>query len=84
MSKQLTIRGVPDEFERRLTSLSEARGQSLNATLLAILATAVGVEARRRRLERYVAWSEAESAEFDAALAAQRTRVDRLAVLGPG
>ena len=73
MSKQLTIRGVPDELERRLTSLSEARGQSLNATLLAILATAVGVDARRRRLERYVAWSEAESAEFDASLAAQRT-----------
>lgn len=78
MGKQLTIRGVSDDIERRLARLSEARGQSVNATVLAILAAAVGVEARRQRLERYVDWSESDRAEFDASLAAQRTLDEKL------
>ena len=73
MGKQMTIRGVPDEVGQRLDRLSRARGQSLNSTVLGILAEAVGVDERRRRLERYATWTEEDRAEFDAALAAQRT-----------
>jgi len=65
MPSQLTIRGVPDEVARRLGRLSKERGQSLNATALQLLAEAVGVDERRRRLERYVTWSADEAAAFD-------------------
>jgi len=50
MARQLTIRGVSEEVGQRLESLSQARGQSVNATVLAILEAAVGIEERRRRL----------------------------------
>lgn len=73
MSKQLTVRGVPDEVGRRLESLSRSRGQSVNATVLEILGRAVGVEERRRRLARYATWEPEDLEEFEQALAAQRT-----------
>jgi plasmid stability protein len=72
MAKQLTIRGVPDEVARRLTRLSRAKGKSLNAAAVEILTDAVGVEARRRRLDRYATWSPNDLAEFTKALNAQR------------
>lgn len=78
MSKQLTIRGVPDEVGRRLEGLSQARGQSLNATVLEILESAVGVDERRRRLARYATWTQEDLEEFNEALAAQRTIDDPL------
>ncbi len=73
MAKQLTIRGVSDEVGQRLESLSRARGQSVNATVLEILEAAVGVDERRRRLARYATWTPEDLAEFSEALAAQRT-----------
>lgn len=73
MSRRLTIRGVPDGTARRLESLSRARGQSVNATVLELLEQAVGVEQRRRRLARYATWGPDDIEEFDRALAAQRT-----------
>ena len=73
MARQLTIRGVPDEVGRRLESISRAKGQSVNATVLEILATAVGVDERRRRLARYMTWNQEDLAEFNQALAAQRS-----------
>lgn len=73
MPKQLTVRGVSDEVARRLESLSRARGTSVNATVLEILHSAVGFDERRRRLERYATWSAEDLAEFEEALAAQRT-----------
>ena len=73
MARQLTIRGVPDDVGRRLKTLSRAKGQSVNATVLEILATAVGADERRRRLARYTTWNKEDSAEFDEALAAQRS-----------
>ena len=76
MTKQLTIRGVSDEVSRQLARLSHDRGQSLNATALQILEDALGVDARRQRLERYATWSKADLAEFEAALAGQRV-IDR-------
>ena len=68
----MTIRGVPEEVRRRLRSLSHARGQSVSATVLQILEAAVGVDERRRRLERYATWTEEDLAEFESALRAQR------------
>ena len=73
MVKQLTIRGVPDEVGRRLETLSRERGQSINATVVAILESAVGYEERRKRLERYATWTTADREQFESALAEQRT-----------
>jgi hypothetical protein len=78
MAKQLTIRGVSDELGRRLTRLSRERGESVNSTALAILEEAVGIDARRQRLERYATWSSNDLAEFDRALADQRVIDDEL------
>ena len=72
MAKQLTIRGVPDEVGQRLERLSEARGQSVNSTVLHILEAAVGVDERRKRLARYATWTPEDQAEFNEALTFQR------------
>ena len=78
MAKQLTIRGVSDDVARRLTRLSRDRGQSVNTTALQILEQAIGIDARRQRLERYATWSGRDLAEFTEALAAQRVIDDDL------
>ncbi|HEX5716701.1 MAG TPA: hypothetical protein VF179_11130 [Thermoanaerobaculia bacterium] len=75
MSRQLTVRGVSDEVGRRLESLSRSRGQSLNATVLEILESAVGAAERRQRLAHYATWTEEDLEEFNEALAAQRMGV---------
>ena len=72
MAKQLTIRGVPDEVGQRLESLSAARHQSINATVLEILTAAVDVNPRRKRLERYATWTREDLNEFQQSLADQR------------
>lgn len=72
MASQLTIRGVPDELARRLTRLSREKGQSVNATTLEILKSALGVDERKARLERYMTWSKSDYDEFDTELRAQR------------
>jgi hypothetical protein len=43
-----------------------------------ILATAVGVDERRRRLTRYVTWSQEDLAEFNQALSVERSTDDPL------
>jgi plasmid stability protein len=73
MSRQLTIRGVPDEVAISLERVSRARGRSVNATVNQILADAVGPEARLVRLRRYVTWTEEDMREFSEALAEQRS-----------
>lgn len=78
MAKQLTIRGVSEEVGQRLEDLSRARHQSLNATVLQILEAAVGVNERRRRLARYATWDAQDLAEFQQAMAEQRTTDDPL------
>jgi hypothetical protein len=55
-----------------LRAQAEARGESLNTTVLRLLTKAVGIDERRQRLERYATWTAADQAEFDEALAAQR------------
>jgi hypothetical protein len=75
MTRQLTIRGVSDQLAGRLRSIAQARGESLNATLLHVLEHAVGLEARQERLARYATWSREDLEEFEQTLRAQR-RVD--------
>jgi hypothetical protein len=70
--KQITIRNPSPELARRLKSLSEARGESLNSTILRLLEEAVGIHERRERLRRYATWSEGDRREFEEALDAQR------------
>jgi len=72
MASQLTIRGVSPDLNRRLTKLGKSRGQSVNTTALEILEAAVGIDARRERLNRYMTWSPADAVEFDLALRNQR------------
>ena len=69
---QITLRNVDAELSRRLRAISEERGESLNRTVLALLRDAVGLEARRTRLRRYVTWTPDDLAEFTVALRSQR------------
>ena len=78
MPRQLTIRGVSEELGRRLARLSRERGQSINATALAILEDAFGLDARRSRLARYATWTPDDVSSFDRALADQRVIDDDL------
>jgi hypothetical protein len=70
--KQITIRHPSPELARRLQAIAAARGQSLNATILWLLEQATGMSSRRQWLQRWATWSEADGAEFDQALRAQR------------
>ena len=56
-----------------MKEISEARQESLNATVLRLLEEAVGRDERRERLRQYVTWTPTDRAEFEAALEAQRT-----------
>ena len=78
MTKQLTIRGVPDEVASELDRLSRSRGRSVNATVVDILATAVDFNERRKHLMRYTTWTEDDLAEFTKVLSLQRVVDDRL------
>ena len=76
-ASQLTVRNVDPELSRQLRAISAERGESLNTTVLRLLRDAVGVDARRERLRRYVGWSRDELEEFSAALRVQRVVDDR-------
>jgi hypothetical protein len=76
--KTLTIRGVTPELGRRLEALGRARGQSVNAVVLELLAKALGVDEREERLRRYATWSEEDRREFEESLAQQRVVDERL------
>jgi plasmid stability protein len=78
MSRQMTIRGVPDEVAGRLLRLSRERGRSVNTTVLDILRQAVGSDDRRERLARYATWTSEDLAQVEDAVAAQRTIDDSL------
>ena len=78
MPKQLTIRGVSDELNRRLARLGRERGESVNVVARSILEDAVGLRARRERLRGYATWTRDEAAAFERALAGQRVIDDEL------
>ena len=69
---QITLRNVDPELSRRLRAVSAERGESLNSTVLRLLQDAVGLDARRDRLRRYVTWTADDLSEFTDALRAQR------------
>ena len=72
MPKQLTVRNVPDRVATKLERMSSNKDQSVNATVLEILSSAVGASGRRERLARYVTWSDEDAVSFQEALEAQR------------
>ena len=72
MARQLTVRGVSDEVDQRLKTLSRAKGESVNTVVLKILEAAVGFDRRQRRLQRYATWSKEDLAEFERTLQPQR------------
>ncbi len=75
MSRQLTVRGVPEEVGSKLEAMSRNRGQSMNSTIVEILSSAVGFTERRKRLERFATWTQQDLEEFQQSLADQR-RID--------
>ena len=76
-STQLTLRNVDPELSRRLRAIGAERGESLNTTVLRLLRDAVGLDARRERLRRYVGWTAEDFEEFTQALRAQRVVDER-------
>ena len=74
---QITVRNVDPELSRQLRAISAERGESLNTTVLRLPRDAVGLDARRERLRRYVGWTRDELEEFSAALRAQRVVDER-------
>lgn len=70
--KQITVRNPSPELTRRLKTLAESRGESLNKTILRLLSDAVGIDERRQRLLGYATWTEEDYEEFEAAQASQR------------
>lgn len=70
--KQITIRNPDPALTARLKAVAEARGESLNATILRLLEEAVGASERERWLESFATWTEEERVEFDEAVRAQR------------
>jgi hypothetical protein len=77
-STQLTLRSVDPRLRGALEREAARRKQSLNKTMLALLAEALGLAESAPREpyddldELAGTWSKAESDRFDAALAAQR------------
>ena len=69
---QITVRNVDPELSRQLRAISAEHGESLNATVLRLLRDAVGLDARRERLRRYVGWTVDDLGEFTSAFRAQR------------
>ena len=69
---QITLRNVDPELLQRLRAVSAERGESLNSTVLRLLQDAVGLDARRDLLRRYVTWTADDLSEFTDALRVQR------------
>jgi plasmid stability protein len=78
MSRQLTVRNVPDDVGERLDRLASERGASLNTVVVEILKEAVGMEGRRARLERFATWTDEDAASFEAAIASHRVIDDEI------
>lgn len=60
------------DLERRLRALSEARGESLDSTVVHLLERAVGPAEREKELERFATWTEEDFEEFMEILREQR------------
>ncbi len=73
MGHQLTVRNVSPELDRRLRDLSEAKGQSVNSTVLELLESGIAVEKRLDWYAEWAEWTEEDAAKFDEVVAWQRT-----------
>jgi len=67
---QITIRNIPQDFERSIRELSERQGVSLNKTLIGLLEEAIRMEssltAKKRDLSRIAGrWTSVEATEFE-------------------
>lgn len=79
--KQLTIRGVDSKLHHDLKAEADRRGLSINRYVLSVLRTALGIDNRNQHtpiqyhdLDHLAGtWTEADVAEFERQLAAQRT-----------
>lgn len=69
---QLTVRNVSEELAGRLKRLAAERGESVNSLVLELLNGAVGVNARRRRLERYMTGTKEDAEVLERSLREQR------------
>ncbi|MCA9488975.1 MAG: hypothetical protein KC621_03610 [Myxococcales bacterium] len=65
---QLTIRTDDPQLDERLEALAAERGVSLDALVVELLARAVDVDARKRRLRRYATWTEVDLESFESAV----------------
>jgi plasmid stability protein len=72
---QITIRNPSAELARRLKAIAEAKGESLNTTILRLLEQAVGTSERAEWLESFATWTEEDRGEFEQAMRDQR-RID--------
>ncbi len=72
MARQITIRGISPDLSRRLKEVGLNRGMSVNSVVLELLGDALGVNERRKRLERYATWTAVDFKEFDKVLRSQR------------
>ncbi len=78
--KQITIRGIPDEVEKKVQKEAAQQGVSVNKAIISLLERAVGAKApagKKRVLYRDLdhlagLWSREEAASFDKLLRAQR------------
>lgn len=70
--RQLTLREIHPELEREIRRIAAERGTSINKTVKALLAEALGVQHsshKRRDLSEFSgSWSEQEAAAFDSAM----------------
>lgn len=78
LPKQITIRHPSPELAQRLKAVAEARGESLNTTILRLLEESLGIQARRERLLRWATWTDEDARELEGALRAQRVVDDEL------
>ncbi len=72
MASQLTVRNVNPELAKRLKDLARERGESLNATALWLLKSALGLSDRKEELSRLQTWTEDDVREFDEILKEMR------------
>ena len=70
--RQITLRHPSVALTKRLKAVAAERGASLNATVLDLLESAVGLHPRAEYLRRYVEWSEEEGQDLDSEIKAQR------------
>ena len=82
MSRIITIRGMPEELEKRIEALADEQGTSLAQTVIRLLLRATGLRepggegvnpSRHHDLDGLAGtWSAEEAAAFDVALAELR------------